>query len=298
MYGRTSRSTMSGGRLVRLSIASIATVIATHALAYYLMAFLPDAATRMSALLGGYEPAVSALRAKFEHRTYPETLFATLSGDFGTSVDGVPVVIALGEQLADTIPRLLVALTIVAMAAWLALRSASIKSRQTPLLDFVCLTPPYVHAFIALFVLFLSGGLVSTQTGSIAWCMTIIVAAIAPSALVSAQATTIMASRLASDYALFARSMGLNELEIRKLLYHDAWISLVPSLERTVLWLFLSLIFAEIVFSLPGFGSGFASALRRSDINILLAQILLLAAISNLARMVSGGFRAFYGIAD
>jgi len=286
------------GGLARLCLASAASIIATHALTYHLIKVLPDAATRMSGLLGGHEPAITAMRARLGHRSYSETLRGALVGDFGVSVDGLSVTDAVGIQMLETLPRLLTASVIVLVVMMAMLVAARPKKLRAPLLDFLCLVPPYLHAFIALIFVALIGGSLDVAGAGSLWWGAVLAAAVAPSALLGAQAWSVMSQGLASDHAVFASSMGLGAWRIRMLLRHDAWVKLLPSLDRTFLWLFLSVNFAEIVLSLPGFGSSFASALRRSDVDMLLAQIVVLALLSNIARIAAASLRALYGVQD
>ena len=290
---------MSPARHVfRSVITSLAAVMATHALSYQLIALLPDAASRMAGFLGSHEPSVSMLRTRLETRTYWESLEGLLTGDFGKTISGVSVAEELSLQFMDTVPRMAVAAVLVALTASVSISLAPSRRRPTPFLDLMCLIPPYVHAFVALIGLLL---LQSVAGPPAAWgrgAAAALSAAIAPAALVAAQASRTTSEVLSADYALFCRSMGLGERSLRRLLRPQVWVALAPSAERTFLWLFLSLIFSEIVLSLPGFGSSFAVALRNSDVNMLLCQIAIIAIVSNSARVVATTVRAYHGIID
>ena len=230
--------------------------------------------------------------------SYLDSLTGILRGDLGPAVSGVPVSSDLAQQLLDTGPRLVVAASLVAAAAWIATALAPSRRRPTPWLDLLCLTPPYVHAFVALILLLLMGVTVDPTAGGPAWWVVIVSSAVAPAALVAAQASHVMSEALSSDHALFARSMGLREPELRRLLRREVWVSMAPSLERTFLWLFLSMLFGEIVLSLPGVGASFAVALRNTDVNMLLCQIGVIAVLSNTARVAATVVRARHGIVD
>ena len=277
---------------------AVAAVIATHGLAYHLIALLPSAATRMAGLLGSYEPVVSALRSRLDQRTYLESLLGLLIGDLGVSVSGVSVASDLAGQMANTGPRLIAAVVLVVAAARMATAVAPARPRPTPALDLLCLVPPYLHAFVALILLLLLGVTVDPAVAGAAWWAAIASSAVGPAALVAAQASRVMSVALSADHALFARSMGLRERELRRLLRREVWVSIAPSVERVFLWLFLSMLFGEIVLSLPGVGSSFAVALGSSDTNLLLGQIGIIAVLSNTARVAATIVRARHGIID
>lgn len=283
---------------LRCVTAAVAAVVATHALAYHLIALLPSAATRMAGLLGSYEPVVSALRSRLDQRTYLDSLLGLLIGDLGVTVSGVPVASDLARQLVNTGPRLIVAAVLVVAAARIATAAAPTRPRPTPGLDLLCLVPPYLHAFVALILLLLLGVTVDPAVSGAAWWAVVAASAVGPAALVAAQASRVMSEALSADHALFARSMGLRERELRRLLRREVWMSIAPSVERVFLWLFLSMLFSEIVLSLPGVGSSFAVALRNSDANLLLGQIGIIAVLSNTARVVAAIVRARHGIID
>ena len=290
---------MSAARHVfRAAVAAVAAVFATHALAYHLIALLPAAATRMAGLLGGHEPVVSALQNRLGQRTYLESLTGFLTGDFGSSVHGVAVLSDLARQLGDTGPRLMAGALLVGLAALAATALAPPRPRPTPVLDLLCLMPPYLHAFVALVALLALQVGVGPAVGGAAWWAAVLSAAVAPAALVAAQARRRMSEALSADHATFARSMGLGERDLRRLLRREVWVEIAPSVERVLLWLFLSMLFSEIVLSLPGVGSSFAVALRNSDVNMLLAQIGAIAILSNSARIVATIVRARHGITD
>lgn len=280
--------------ILRLLALGFVAIAATHALAYHLIALLPDAATRMAALLGGHEPVVTALRARLQSRSYAEVLQHAIVGDLGISVDGVPVMTALVSQAEDSLPRFVLAGVIVAVVLVFVVQIARPRRDRLAALEFICLVPPYVPAFGALACLLLAG--TSIEQDRLVWIAVVLSAAVIPAAVVGAQGMRAVADAVASDYALYARSMGLDEHAVRGLLRHEIWIGLAPSLERTVLWLAVSMMFAELVLSLPGFGSAFASALRRSDVNMLVAQITFLAVLSNIAWVIASAFRARYGV--
>ena len=286
------------GHALRSVAAAVASVVATHALAYHLIALLPSAATRMAGFLGSYEPVVSALRSRLDQRTYLDSLMGLLTGDLGVTVGGVLVASDLARQLANTGPRLIAAAVLIVAAARIATAATPARPRPTPALDLLCLVPPYLHAFVALILLLLLGVTVDPAMFGAAWWAVVVSSAVGPAALVAAQASRVMSEALSADHALFARSMGLRERELRGLLRREVWISITPSAERVFLWLFLSMLFGEIVLSLPGVGSSFAVALHSSDANLLLSQIGIIAISSNTARVVASIIRARHGIID
>ena len=290
---------MSAARHVLRAVATaVGAVVATHALAYHLIALLPDAATRMAGLLGSHEPVVATLRSRLDERTYLDSLAGLMHGDLGTNVNGVPVASELARQLRDTGPRLVIASLLVALAAWLATALAPPRPRPARVLELLCLVPPYVHAFVALILLLLLGVAVDPAVAGAAWWAVVLSSAVAPAALVAAQASRVMSEVLSADHALFARSMGLRDRGVRRLLRGEVWVSIAPSVERIFLWLILNMLFGEIVLSLPGMGSSFAVALRSSDVNMLLCQIGVLAVLSNSARVAATIVRARHGIID
>ena len=81
--------------------------------------------------------------------------------------------------------------------------------------------------------------------------------------------------------------MGASHARLRVRLLRSLFVELLPTLEKIVSGLLVSLIFVEPVLGLDGFGTLAIRAIRRSDPDMVLALVLVVAIVVNSARILA-----------
>ena len=277
-------------RIAYILCGAVAAVLATHAIAYFGIRLLPDTASRLAGMLGGSEDVLSSLRAQFQDRPYWDRLLDLLTGKFGTNVDGVPVVSQLAEAVAFSAPRFIIAAGLVALVGRLVLQRSPKRRGIDRWLEFLVQVPPFVWGFVGFICVVSVSDAVDKSFMSLSSFITIVATAATPAVLMALQGRAVMRELDRSDYALFLRSLGFSSSQVASIVRRDAVRKLIPTIEKLVMWLALSLLFAEMLLSMPGIGLAFTAALSRSDVDSLLGIVVLLAILSNLARVMSSIF--------
>ena len=267
---------------------SLATVLVSHAIAFGLMRILPDAAVIALGLDSNNQEAVAAFRQAHKQRSYPETVLAAAGADLGLTLDGVPVRDELRSALVASVPRYLVAFALVMLSAFaLPIGLRDTRSLQGGLGSFLSFLPPYVPPFVAL-------GLVSVLTFSFATpvgpagteILLALTLAMPAASLAVTQASLVMARLLQTDHARTVLSLGATDLQVRFMLAANLAYEMMPSLQKLAVALFGVLLFVEPIFGLQGVGTVAMRAVRRSDTDLLLGVVLVLALATAMIGMV------------
>jgi ABC-type dipeptide/oligopeptide/nickel transport system permease component len=274
------------GQHFRLIVGAVAAVFVAHAISYLAIRLLPDSAERIAGMLGGSEAVVVHLRGQMPQGDYFDRLVAMMKGDLGKSVDGVPVVRQIIEALALSIPRFLIAAALLVVIATAVLRRPAHYGVVDAGLEWAVQVPPFVWCFFGFIVVITTSDGVDKSALSISNLATVVATATAPAALLVLQARNVMRQQALSDFAIYMQSLGMPASNRAGVLRSAAIHQLLPTIEKLVMWLALSLLFSEMLLSLPGIGQLMLAALSRSDVNSLLGIILLLATLSNLTRLI------------
>ncbi len=273
-------------RSLGLVSSALGAILAAHAVAYFGISLLPDSATRLAGILGGSDAILTGLREQFQQRGYLNRLGSLLVGDMGNSVDGVPIVRVIGDALALSAPRLLLAALLLVAVGAAVLRRPPSDDKLTPWLEWAVQIPPFVWCFIGFIVVVLISDGVDKSILSVSSFATVLATMAAPAALLALQTRSVMRDLAGSDFAVYMKSLGIGEAEAAGVVRSAAIRQLMPSIEKLVMWLTLSLIFAEMLLSMPGLGLALTAALSLSDVDALLGLIIVLAVISNGTRLV------------
>ena len=103
--------------------------------------------------------------------------------------------------------------------------------------------------------------------------------AIGLGALVFKLTRTAVLAELDQDYVAFARSRGLSNQQIRRLVLRNAMLPIVTSLGLVFAFLFGGTILVEVTFALQGIGSLLAGSVTFKDVPVVQAITLLTAAV-------------------
>jgi ABC-type dipeptide/oligopeptide/nickel transport system permease component len=262
----------------------IGAVIAAHALAFLMLGGLPEPA--ITAL--GIQSGNAAARAAFEQthltRSYAQTLWDLASGNLGTTLDGVPVLNELMQSLQSSLPRLALAIAMLAIGTIMV--AFANRDRLKAIAEgfrFLAFLPPFAAPFLALPVLLMISSthtMIATMASSV--CITLPALAI-----LCSQTAEVTQRNLSAPFAVNIRATGASNARLRVRLLRSLFVELLPTMEKIVSGLLVSLIFVEPVLGLDGFGTLAIRAIRRSDPDMVLALVLVVAITVNSARILA-----------
>lgn len=272
-------------------------ILGAHALTYFLIGILPDAAVVALGLESVRSGVLTAFHQAHEIRPYIQVLADLLRLDLGETLDGVSVVSELLGSLQFSIVRIALAFLLMA-GVCLAAGLHPFKQREAAerALSFLTFLPPYVAPFMGLAVVLLVQP--AFDAGSLFLEGVLILAiTVTPGALVAVQASAIMRRNLATDYARTLLAVGATGAQQRRQLLHNVTAEIIPSMEKFYIGLVTALLFAEPVLGLSGFGTTAVRAVKRSDPDLLLGLTLTLGMTVGCCRLVALIARRHYRMA-
>lgn len=262
----------------------VVAIFGAHALAYLMLRGLPDPAIAALGLQGGNEAAVAAFEQDHPARTYGQTLLDLIGGRMGFTLDGVPVLTELSQALSSSLPRLLMGALL--LGATVIITAFASRKHLKPLAEgfrFVAFLPPFAAPFLALpVVLFIAPGQLAVSKAAAVICI-----ALPAMALLCSQTAEITTRNLSSPFAVNIRALGASRQRLRIRLLTSLLVELLPTVEKATVGLLVSLVFVEPVLGLDGFGTLVIRAIRRSDPDLVLGLVLVVAATVNLSRIIS-----------
>lgn len=270
--------------LVRETLLAIALVLASHALAYFLLTVLPDSSFSGLGIFAGNQDAVVQWRSR-SAESYDIRFFNLLQGDFGHSLDNISVAQQILNALLVSTPHLVLSLVLLCLGVWFVGTKGTPGGHGEVVANYLNFLPPYVT--IALLVI------TSILFGS-AWGVSTLTAALAltvpPLALLCAQIYRITDVNLLSDHVRLHVALGASHVQVRKRLLKNLVHELLPSLHNVALMLLASLLFVEVLVGIGGIGSLTARAIKRVDIDLSLGLVvfygLMAAGVQVLSRVV------------
>jgi ABC-type dipeptide/oligopeptide/nickel transport system permease component len=270
-------------------------VLGAHALAFAVLQLLPGPALSALGLAATGLEARNAFLEQHAVRPYLTVLSDLAQGRLGTTLDGLPVADELGRALAAGLPRLGLAAALIALVVllvgfaprrWLAAVASWGEA--------IAFLPPFVAPFLGVGVLLL----VPPQDWAVlSWMLSAIAIAAPAAALGAAQAARITLRHLEEPFALTMRAMGASARVQRARLIRNLVAEMAPTLEKVVLGLFSAALFAEAVFGQNGIGALAMRAIRRSDTDLTLAVVLVLATVTGALRLATTVLRERAGYA-
>jgi ABC-type dipeptide/oligopeptide/nickel transport system permease component len=281
------------GGLARALLTAFIVVLAAHALVYFLVNVLPDAALVALGIQGANQDVLSTFQASVQRRDYAQSLLGLLQLNLGETLDGVRVSHELSRGLRESGPRVLVSLLLV-LGTVLAVAFARRVPRR--FFSVVSFLPPYVIASLALLILLGAGA--ASPGGHALWLMAAAAVAVSPAALLAEQSAAITTRNLASDFARTMVAAGADAIYVRWKLLANLAAEIVPSLDKALVALVASLMFAEPILGLAGIGTTTVRAVRRADPELLVGVTLFFATCVAITRIVAVVVRRRFGLAS
>ena len=253
-------------------ILALCSIFGAHGLVYLLVGVLPDAAAVSLGLESARPELMAAFHSAHAMRPY-HIVLADLAGlDLGRSLDGVSVRGELAGSILASLPRLLAGfglIVLVCVATALFARGSGGKLERVASL--IAFLPPYLMPFLGLLLLLSLRPVLGVELSEAsALIVAVLAIAATPAALIAAQTSNITRRNLGSDFARTLAAAGAGPLRVRLWLLHNIVAELAPSLEKMFTWMVATLLFAEPILGLGGFGTMAVRAVRRSDADLLL----------------------------
>lgn len=271
-------------QLLGKGVYLICAVIAAHALTFLMLGGLPEPAIAALGIQSGNDAARAAFEQSHLTRSYVQTLWDLASGNLGTTLDGVPVLNELTQGLQSSLPRLALAIAVLAIGTMMTAFAS--RDRLKAVVEgfrFLAFLPPFAAPFLALPVLLMAAS-AHTMIGTMASSICIALPAMA---ILCSQTAEVTQRNLSAPFAVNIRSTGASNARLRVRLLRSLFVELLPTMEKIVSGLLVSLIFVEPVLGLDGFGTLAIRAIRRSDPDMVLALVLVVAITVNIARILA-----------
>lgn len=278
------------GAVVAL-LGSLVVVLAAHALSYFLVNVLPDAALVALGMQGANQDVLSTFQAGVERRSYLESLLGLFRLDLGRTIDGVAVTAELMQGAAASGLRVAGAIGIIVATILMVA-----FSRRAPrsLFSVMSFLPPYVVASLALLVALAIGSASSDSTMLQVLAMAAI--AVSPAALLAEQTAAITERNLASDFTRTMVAAGADHVFVRRKLLANLAVEIAPSFDKGLVALLAALMFAEPLLGLPGIGTTAVRAVKRADPELLVGITVAFAVCVAATRMAALLVRRQFGL--
>ncbi len=243
---------------------------AVHALTFFLVTLLPNAAVVALGLLGGNEASVRNYWAAREPLGYVEQLTRLAGGDLGATLDNAPVRGELSAAIAQTLPTVLVAAAIAIALAIVAMNvQEQVRRRIAGIVNAASLMPPFVFCFLIAPLLFATPYAGSEFGARIALLLSVLL-----------PLTVMVATYLIRFYEdarrePFPHKLALNGVSltsIERLGRLGAFVRLLSIFDRVMVAAMVSVLIAEPLLGVPGMGTLFGRAIRTADPNLTVAM--------------------------
>lgn len=305
MASRLRRGTLARFVIVRLAATAVL-LVALSLVVFTLLYLAPGDPARN--LVGPRTPSpelLESIRAEYHLdepfvTQYLYWLGDVTRGDLGVSIrSDTAVTSLLADRVVLTLElavmaflvTLFVAVPMGVRAAW---RAGSSFDRSVSLVSVVGVgAPSYAVGLLLLYLLGVRFEIFPVYGVGEGWLdqlwhlvLPAITLAIGIGALVFKLTRTAVLGELEQDYVAFARSRGLAEREIRRLVLRNALIPVVTSSGLVFGFLFGGTILVEVTFALPGVGGLLASSVTFKDVPVVQAITLLTALVIALTALV------------
>lgn len=264
-------------------------LLVTHAILFLIFDVLPAAEFKLGGWMVADPIALDRYRESLEiddsgaWTRYARSLTHLIQGEFGRDLAGYSVLEILTARLQVSLPIVIFALLgiicgVLAASLWRCQMIPPKGWRAAELLMKAGLAPTLIVAVVLKAGALLAGadGVFADQSAA----QTVSLAFL--TGLLPASLLMLIASEEASQvvqmpFVTTMRSQGRSDFAIRLRLLVNIWQPLKAAIARSVLLLAAGLVFAEVVWDVPGFGRLFTEALQTADYTVLQGWMLMVA---------------------
>ena len=265
--------------------------ISTHAALFFLFDVLPSADLKAAGwmaadpiALGHYREAMG-LNGSFIDR-YLSSVGALIHCNLGVTLSGIPVGGILGERLLKSLGSIFIALVflisaVCVVALWRCSRSPTRSWQLIPLIVWFGLSPTLVIAVAAKGIAISFGwSRVFDESTSGSVLAIGFLSAMVPAAMLISVAAKEAARLMPLSFVTTLISQGRSGISIRIRLLTNIEHALRPLFGRAILQLAGGLVFAEMIWDVPGFGRLFAEGFQTADYALLQGWMLVVATLA------------------
>lgn len=268
---------------------AVVSVAIAHALAYWLVGWLPQVGISFLGLGAAQDSVLTGFAANTDVAdSYLESVKRLVGLDLGKSLDGIPIQSVLTDSLWNSLPIFVISTAILTSAT--ALAFALPRVLFTPMLknafEFLTFLPAFVPAFLLLVATVAFGETALANDSWQRWFMAGVCVAIVPTSFALSVMRDGFDRELAMPYTMMLRAIGMTERRVISSLRKTVALQLAYSFEKIITLQITVLIFTEIVFAMPGFGSTLLLGAQRTDANTIIAFVLVVSAIISTARFI------------
>jgi ABC-type dipeptide/oligopeptide/nickel transport system permease component len=258
---------------------AIGTVIVAHATAYVLVALLPQTGVAILGIGAANTAVLEHYGTQFNiPRSYPEALLHILTLNLGDTLDGVSVSSALIESLARSAPILAFSMAIITASILIALfkPGALLGDKMKGFFEFLTFLPADLPAFLLFTFAITWGPIAVFEQSLLSETILGLSVGFAPCCLAVLTVHNGFSVEQTRRYVQFMRACGFSDDDVHRGTRKAVFLYSISSWEKLFTLQIAILIFTEAVFSYPGFGSALVRALQRTDVNFLLASVVVI----------------------
>lgn len=264
-----------------LTVRSVIVVFLAYSIGYGLICALPDVGIGLL----GINAADPEFVANFQRdaripESYAEALVRFATFNFGLTLDRQSVVAEISRGVRFSYPLFIMSTGVVVFGAAVGILSGGKKKTHLDWwLTLGAFFPAYVPAFVVAGLAPGASSWIESQP-LIASIVTSAIVGVVPAMLAANLCRASLNCIATEPYALLLEVHGYGKLMKLRLLAPTVLTQVLPSLARITISVIVIQIFVEATFGWPGTGTSLIHAMKRSDVNLLLAYMALFSVIT------------------
>ncbi|MEL6416026.1 MAG: ABC transporter permease subunit [Pseudomonadota bacterium] len=262
--------------IARGMLRAFATTVVANIVAFTLVGYLPTVGVAFLGIGAANPNAVEAFNKTLKvPESFGEAILQTFLFQWGNTLNDVSVVRMLWDAVQTSAPVFFTSCALIfALIALGVLQPSHFKSgRLRSFIGFISFLPAFLPPFVLLAIASVSVVDVVFVEGPWRQVLIGVTVGVVPGCLALAAIIDAYQAEDTKRYAWVLRGFGLNAKRRYKLMRKSVMLPLLPMFQKLVSLQVAILIFAEAIFSYPGFGGIFLSAIQRTDVNLILASI-------------------------
>lgn len=275
------------------------TVLIAHAFCFLLIGALPKTGIALLGIGAAEQTALSHFSTRIDIPTsYGDALFRLLVWDFGKTLDGATVTSTLETGMWQSFPLMLVSFGMIALSGASALFGLTVGQafvvRET--LRLSTFLPAFLPGFILLAFSASGGGQYLYDDGLLRIVVLGALIGFMPSCLAIVTIQNAYDTELSQPYVQVLRAFGYSTRQVYAGIRKAVLLYILAGWEKLFTMQIAILIFTEAIFSQPGFGNLILLAAQRTDVNLLLAGVVVISIYISLIRLIGGTAYYFLNI--
>lgn len=220
--------------------------------------------------------------------SYLDSLLRILSFDLGKSIDGVPVksVLANSVLLSGTTFIAGLFVVVIIISAGMYFPKIIKTNYMQRALEFLAFLPGFVPAFLIFAFLVTINHLEFLNNGLTQKVFIGISSIVMPTAFSLVTILGVLQRESRMPYVRALRGLGASEAAVMNAIRRAAVIQVVGIFDKVIIQYLSVQIFAEIVFSAPGFGTVLLLSAQRTDVNMIIPLVIVISLVIVVSRIL------------